>query len=223
MSKYHHVQVGEKYGLLMVISELPNRTKCGKRQFTCICECGNQIVTVGTALTQGKTKSCGCYKRKRIQESNTKHGMSHTKLNHTYRHIKDRCLNQNCASYENYGGRGIKICDDWKNDFSAFAEWAMLHGYEEGLTIERIDNDGDYEPSNCKWIPKSEQPKNRRTCRYVELDGEKHTISEWARITGINRGTLSDRLKRGWTPYEAIVLGRKANENWADIVKELMQ
>ena len=110
--------------------------------------------------------------------------------------MKDRCYNIKKIAYKNYGGRGIKICDEWLQDFMNFYNWAMANGYKDTLTIERIDNDGNYEPPNCKWIPKSEQSNNRRNTHKLEYNGETHTITEWATIFGLNRDTLYNRFKR---------------------------
>lgn len=110
--------------------------------------------------------------------------------------MKERCYNRNKIAYKNYGGRGITICNEWLNDFLSFYNWAMKNGYNDTLTIERIDNNGNYEPSNCKWIPKSEQSNNRRCNHRIYHNGETHTITEWANIIGVNRDTLYNRFKK---------------------------
>jgi len=134
------------------------------------------------------------YSEKGKQGFQVKHGLCSHPLYGCWKRIKTRCYNPNCADFQDYGGRGITVCEEWKDDFSAFMEWALSHGWEEGLSIERIDFNEGYTPNNCKWIPLSEQPKNRRTVRQITYNGETHSISEWAKIIGVSRRTLTARL-----------------------------
>ena len=127
----------------------------------------------------------------------TRHGLSKTSLHKRWRSIKDRCLNPNCSRYMDYGGRGITICDEWRNSFENFRDWAFSHGYEESLTIDRINVDGNYEPDNCRWIPLSEQNMNKRNSHFLTVNGETHTLTEWSKITGISFSALKYRLKNG--------------------------
>lgn len=115
----------------------------------------------------------------------------------------NRCRNPNRERYSRYGGRGIVVCDEWK-DFSVFQEWALSNGYEEKLSIDRINPDGDYCPSNCRWVDEKTQANNKTTNHIIEVNGERHNISEWSNITGIKKGTIQSRLIRGWTPERAI-------------------
>lgn len=136
---------------------------------------------------------------------NYKHGLKHTRLYSIWNGIKIRCLNPNFIRYKDYGGRGITICDEWKNDFQAFYDWAMSNGYADNLTIDRIDNNGNYEPSNCRWVAMDVQANNSRHCRNIEFNGEVHSLSEWARITGIPRYTLNNRINQyGWSIEDAL-------------------
>jgi hypothetical protein len=116
--------------------------------------------------------------------------------------MKKRCNNPNHTFYHRYGGRGIRICDEWNNSFLSFREWALSHGYKDGLTIERIDNDGNYDPYNCKFIPMQEQHKNRCTNKYITLNGETKTHIEWARTIGISEAAFCLRVKNGFTGSE---------------------
>ena len=124
--------------------------------------CGTKFKTRLDTVKIGDTKSCGCYKKRRNKESNETHGLVGHKLYKIWANIKDRTLNSNCKYYNNYGGRGITICDEWKNDFLAFYNWAMSNGYSDELSIDRIDNDGGYSPKNCRWTTKTIQQRNQR-------------------------------------------------------------
>lgn len=122
---------------------------------------------------------------------------SYTRLYHIWQNMKSRCYYSKQEKYKRYGGRGIKVCEDWQ-DFTAFKEWAIKNGYSDNLSLDRINNDGDYEPQNCRWADMRTQQNNRRNNRFVTINGETRTISEWSRISGIKRSTLSSRIQRGW-------------------------
>lgn len=126
------------------------------------------------------------------------HNLSSSKIYYIYHMMKSRCYNKNIKTFHRYGGRGIKICQEWLDDFMNFYNWAMSNGYKEGLWIERIDNDGDYAPSNCKWATKREQCQNREQTIKITYNGQTHCLAEWSRITGINFYTLHSRHKKGW-------------------------
>lgn len=158
---------GKKFGRLTVIKKSGHRGK--DVTWECSCDCGKTVIVSGNDLRSGHTQSCGCLQRERATEVNTKHGAAgrggRDNLYSRWEGIKKRCYTKSCKSYKDYGGRGIKMCDEWLNDYSAFREWALSNGYEPHLTIERKDVDGDYCPANCTWIPKGEQTKNRRKFR----------------------------------------------------------
>ena len=118
--------------------------------------------------------------------------------------MKSRCLNKNSEKYKNYGGRGITVCEEWKNDFKTFYDWAMANGYSDELTIERRDVNGNYCPENCCWITSAEQAKNKTSNVVLEFNGESHNLSEWSKITGISSGELSYRIRRGWDVEKAL-------------------
>lgn len=160
MNCKHQIQIGEKFGRLTVISR---NTK--EKKWTCICECGNTVSVIASNLNKGNTKSCGCLQRDIRSITGKKHGMEGTKIYHVWKSMKQRCFNSNHKSFKYYGGRGITVCDEWKNDFQAFYDWAMANGYKEGLTIDRIDANGNYEPSNCEWVTQKQNNSHRRLGR----------------------------------------------------------
>lgn len=151
----------------------------------CSCEQHTHIVVKAGNLKSGNTQSCGCLHKEIIQKG--KHGQTNTKLYHVWSGMKDRCYNPNQKSYKNYGGRGIKICDDWLI-FENFYVWATSNGYEEGLSIERQDVNGNYEPSNCCWATAKEQANNTRNNHFIEYNGENKTIQQWEDETGLPIG-----------------------------------
>ena len=132
----------------------------------------------------------------------------------TYHSMMDRCYRKNAANYQSYVGRGIKVCEEWHN-VKKFGEWAESSGYCSGLTLDRIDPNGDYCPENCRWVTAKEQANNRRNTIYLTVDGNSRTVSEWATITGINRSTIKNRVRRGWTHERALTKGdtRRASSN----------
>lgn len=148
---------GKRFGNLVVISEAYSDKK--HLYWNCVCDCGNEKVVSGDSLKQGLTKSCGCLNSQMVSERMVKHGESTTRLYHIWTQMIYRCTNPNATGFKYWGGKGISVCDEWKNDFKSFYDWSMNNGYEEHLTIDRIDPDGNYEPSNCQWVTRSENTK----------------------------------------------------------------
>ena len=205
--------VGKKFNRLTVVKEV-GRDDRQQVLWLCKCDCGKETNVTTYRLNKGKTKSCGCLmietSRKQFTELGKKsktHGLSKTRIYKTYRGMKDRCLNPNDMHYPDYGGRGITICDEWKNDFMSFYNWAMDNGYTDKLTIDRIDVNGNYEPSNCRWVDTKTQNRNKRNTRKIKYNGEIRTLSEWAVYFNLKRSTLEARLFRyNMTFEEAISL-----------------
>lgn len=193
---------GQRYGRLVVLERAANRVTPGGSvlaRWICRCDCGNIMTVDATALRSGNTQSCGCLRSDMLRTLRTKHENLDRRLYHIWISMKGRCSNPNCKHYDRYGGRGIYVCDEWVNDYEAFAEWAMSHGYAENLTIDRIDNDGPYMPGNCRWADQTTQANNRSTTLHVEYNGEVHTFTEWAKITQIPYRTLKSRWQLGWS------------------------
>jgi len=208
---------GQKFGRLTAIKREGSNSD-GKALWLCKCDCGNKVIVVGKSIRNGHTKSCGCLSVDRTRsmgKSNLKHGDSKSRLYNVWRGILKRCNNPNNHAYENYGGRGIKICEQWEHSYEKFMKWSFENGYEEGLSIDRIDNDGNYEPSNCRWVTASEQSRNKRDNVLITYKGKTYCMTDWAKIIGINVDTLWRRINEyGFSAKEAVVIGKhKARKN----------
>ena len=185
---------GKKFGRLTVIEN--DRMEKGVRLALCLCECGKESDVRVSDLRSGNTRSCGCLSKDIRKTINFSHGMRHTRLYSTWSNMKTRCYNPKVAGFENYGGRGITICDDWKDDFVNFYNWAVITGYNDNLTIERVDVNGNYDPENCMWIEADEQSKNRRGNIYIELNGKTETLKGWCNELGLPYKIVHQRMKR---------------------------
>jgi hypothetical protein len=183
--------VGKRFGRLTVLSKAGMYN--GQQKWLCKCDCGNTTEVITSYLTTGDTKSCGCYKIDKV----TKHGYSKTKLYRVYQSMLQRCQNPKAQEYERYGGRGISVCKEWKENFVSFCEWANANEYKEGMTLDRVNNDGNYEPSNCRWATRKEQAVNRSTNRYLSNGKEIHTVSQWADILKIPYTSVYGRVRKG--------------------------
>lgn len=182
---------GQKYGRLTVIEMIPKTTR--KTFWKCVCECGNEKIVRSDQVQCGNIQSCGCFVPQRD------HGKSKTRQYNIWMHMKHRCYDTNDISFNNYGGRGISVCDEWCNDFKIFYDWAMSNGYSDDKSLDRIDNEKNYEPSNCRWATKREQDKNKRTTAFTVYFGKRISILELSEITGIKHSILTKRHHRGET------------------------
>jgi hypothetical protein len=199
---------GTRFGRLIVVQEAERHiSPKGKisRQWKCLCDCGEYTFVQFSNLKNGGTQSCGCYK-KEIQESGGtywKHGQTKSQLYRVWHGMKQRCLNPNYPAYKDYGGRGITVCDRWINSFENFL--SDMGECPPGLSLDRIDNNGNYEPGNCKWRSRIEQENNKRSNVYIEWQGRRITLAEAARLSGINYSVIRMRLSQlGWSPQKAL-------------------
>ena len=219
---------GQVYGRLTVIKRVDDYiSPSGDRkvQWLCKCKCGKEVIVTGNNLRKGNSKSCGCYNRELLAKINLTHNASNTRLYHIWTCMKDRCYNPKNKKYKDYGGRGIIICDEWINDFEAFANWAYDNGYIENVsrgecTIDRIDVNGNYCQQNCRWVNQKVQTNNKRNNHYITYNGETHTVTEWNNILGYKKGVLSRRIFNGWSIEDAFTKPVKSNSKKGDVVNE---
>ena len=190
--------VGQRFGRLVVI-ERDKERNTRKTYYYCRCDCGTVKSIRADSLKCGAIRSCGCLKleQDRINlEANHSHKQSGTRLYEIWQGIKKRCYNPHEPRYARYGGRGVAVCDEWKNDFSAFYEWAVGSGYNDTLTIDRIDNDGDYCPNNCRWASQETQARNRSNNIKIMIGNSTRTLTEWCEIFDLNFEMIYARYKR---------------------------
>lgn len=206
---------GQTFGQWTVIGRAPNIISgSGKRRrsrvaFYCRCICGAEKIILGESLRRGLSKSCGCAKAYYMSTNLRTHGGTETPLYGVWCAMKARCNNPNATAYGDYGGRGIRVCDEWLHDFSAFRDWAVSAGYVDTgnghqCSIDRIDVNGNYCPENCRWVDSVAQANNRRSNHYLTFNGETHNLTEWAQITGLPMKKIADRIYHGWDTERAL-------------------
>lgn len=189
--------VGKRFGRLVVTNDsgVDNR---GEHTWVCKCDCGNITHPIkGSVLRLGKSQSCGCLQREQQSARASTHKKSRTRLYNIWSLMKARCNNPNNQAFKDYGGRGITVCEEWLNSFETFYEWAVSNCYADNLTIDRIDTNGNYEPSNCRWATQKEQIENRRCSVILEINGKTQTLKQWANETGIPYKTLHAKYLKG--------------------------
>lgn len=212
---------GQKFNRLVVISIEP-KERLKEREWLCLCDCGNKIIVKAARLKNGHTKSCGCWNRQHAKEmgrSNAIHGLSATKLYSVWNGMVTRCERVNSKYYPHYGGRGIKICERWRKDFLAFVA-DMGPSYQRGLTLERIDFDGDYSPENCRWATLIEQARNKRDTFWVEYKGKRMSLPDAVeKYSTVSYKTVADRIRRyGWSVEQALLIPIRKGQDYLDEV-----
>lgn len=195
--------IGKRYGRLTVIKRLDSVNY--RVRWLCKCDCGNEKIVKTIDLQRGATKSCGCLQKERRENQPSKYpkDLRINRLRHIWYGMIRRCTRQDYNFYHRYGGRGITVCDEWK-EYIPFARWSLANGYADNLTLDRINFDGNYEPSNCRWIPEKEQHNNTSANIYLTMNGESKTITQWAKEYGIHRNTFDQRIKSGKSIEEAL-------------------
>ena len=210
---------GKRFNRLTVTNK--HKTMNGRIYWKCICDCGNIKFIASCHLRSGSTVSCGCYQLDAIHKSLYKHGCSKTRLYKIWGKMKGRVLNPKDHKYSIYGGRGISMCDEWINSFESFEKWSMSNGYREDLSIDRIDVNGNYEPSNCRWIKLEEQAKNRRSNKFLTMNGVTKIASDWGKQYGIAGSLILQRIRCGWSVEDAITIPVLRDcRNYKTIMKE---
>lgn len=204
---------GSRFGRL-IVNSFHHVDKSGHTYWLCICSCGKQKIVRGSHLKTETIKSCGCLaqelrctvgRRQSGQKYRVKtHGQTNTRLYGIWRSMRYRCRNKNARNYSSYGGRGIKVCREWDSSFTAFYEWSIANGYEDQMSIDRIDNDKGYRPDNCRWTTRKVQQNNRSVNHNIEFQGTTRTIREWEDILGFPKNLLSKRIIRNWDVSRAL-------------------
>lgn len=202
---------GQKFGKWTALYRVADHITKSGYKFTawrCRCDCGVEKDVTANSLLSGASTSCGCARREHCKEAARKtfttHGESKTRLYKIWVGIKKRCYDKNSYGYPIYGSRGIGMCDEWKDNFLVFKQWACSNGYADDLTIDRISVDGDYEPSNCRWVDCVAQANNRRNNHYITYNGERKSIAMWSRELGIPARKFYKKMKQGKS-FEEII------------------
>jgi hypothetical protein len=204
--------VGTRFNFLTITGN-PYRKPGGTVWYVeCCCDCGTTKDLICKHIVSGHTKSCGCFNLKMERVGRVTHGQSKTGTYRSWTAMQTRCHNPNSKYYAQYGGRGIKVCDRWRSSFEDFL--ADMGERPEGMTLDRFPNvDGDYEPGNCRWATTEQQANNRQDSVYLEHDGRRMTISQWSRETGFGLGTISVRLKAGWSVEDTLTIPPERGRN----------
>lgn len=197
--------VGERFGRLVVIDKA--ESKSHHTRWLCLCDCGNKCIVHGTSLKTGNTTSCGCYKKENAQKLYSSVRQNDKGLYAVWNGIKQRCSNPNNISYHNYGGRGIKMCSQWEQNYEAFYNWAMNSGYKKGLEIDRVDNNGDYCPENCRWVSHYVQANNKRNIKLYTINGVTKSLPQWCREYNQEYYLVRQRVdKLHWSIIDALTI-----------------
>jgi hypothetical protein len=188
---------GQKFGKLTVVSQVEHRGQ--NIAWLCVCDCGKETIATSGHLRSGARVSCGC----RRGETKNKYNTKHNRVYSIWRGMKERCYYERNKRYKEYGGRGIKVCSEWHN-FAIFQEWALSNGYSSELTLDRIDNNGNYCPENCRWATITEQANNKIKSKIIEYEGKRMTLAQWCKLLSLPYFAIYQRLYRNWTFENAI-------------------
>lgn len=197
---------GMRFGHLIVIKRAENHVSpCGHSyvMWECLCDCGRLSVIKASNLANGLSKKCRYCKDGTPNSRYRFHGETKSRLWRIWRNMRSRCENPNASEYENYGGRGICLCEEWK-DYVSFRNWALSHGYSDELSLDRRDNNKGYNPENCRWATRDEQQRNRKNNIFVEYKGQKKILKDWAEDLGIPYSRIQARLSLGWSFEDAV-------------------
>ena len=208
---------GRRFGRLTVVERAEDCILSSGRKFVqwkCVCDCGNTTYVTSVHLINGDNVSCGCYGKERRTEATVKrektHGMSRQRIYHLFQNMKYRCTSPKSPQYKQYGGRGIKVCDEWlsPDGFERFYQWSLENGYDDSLSIDRIDVNGDYTPENCRWTDWETQYNNTTKTVRLTYNGKTQSAAQWAREIGVDRHTIYDRIRKG-LPIEEVLSPKK--------------
>ena len=200
----------KRIGKLIVLGRTPH-VPDHRFSWICLCDCGKMVLYTTAELR--RCRSCGCSheesRQKRFSEYRAVHGNPKDRLYHVWTGMRNRCQNPKNPEYQNYGGRGITVCEEWENSYPAFRDWAYATGYDKDAptgqcTLDRIDVNGNYEPSNCRWVDLNTQANNRRRCRIYEIDGVSRSLGDWCKKYGVSRNLVYNRLQLGWDIQRAL-------------------
>ena len=194
---YHDDFIGQKFNRLTIIG-YDGVNNDHKMLAKCKCDCGNIHIATLRDIKNGHVKSCGCLQKEIARNRFLIDNRTDERLYTIYTNMKARCYNVDSPNYKNYGGRGIIICKEWLNDYTLFKTWSLNNGYNDDLTIDRINVNGNYEPSNCRWVDIKTQCNNKRNTIYITYNGQTHTITEWADIYHVNRKKIAYRYYKGY-------------------------
>lgn len=193
---------GQTFGKLTVVEFMGRKNH--HSWFRCVCECGGETTTTSNNLRRIHTVSCGCVNEKLFREASFTHRLCKHPLYVSWIGMRNRCYYKKHNRYKHYGGKGIKVCAEWKDNFQCFYDWSIANGWARGLSIDRKENDKDYCPENCKFSTVKEQSRNRTSNIIITINGITRIATEWAEITGGNATTIRSRFKKGWTPEESV-------------------
>ena len=198
-------KIGARYGRWGVIDFGTRASESRARPYyLCVCDCGDKREVNLRLLENGQSKSCGCLKKEKLSERSKSHGLSKHKLYWVWHKMVKRCEDKNHRQFKDYGGRGIFICSEWRNNYILFYEWSILNGYTEGLQIDRVNNNYGYSPTNCRWATRTVQQRNKRNNRWVDFFGEKWILKEISETFSINLKSIQGHLYRGKDIYSSV-------------------